>query len=351
MKRVLNGLPSCDSGRISRRGFLRTGVVLGAGLVLSSWVPGAAEAAPHAASRRKHRVETTRFLLGTYVTICAMDASRERAHTAVEAAYAEMHRLSALLNRHDSGTELSELNRVGRLSGASSELLEVLEQSLQLNRISQGVFDPSVTPVVELMRGAGQGEMEAAALREAMQLVGADKIRLNGRKIHLERQGMALTLDGIGKGYVVDRASEVMTRLGVGDHLINAGGDIRASGRPSGERGWRIALEDPKGGTATPAVLELSNMAVATSGAYEQTWGPGRHHIVRPDSGLCPGQCASVSVAAPTVMGADSLATTLFASSPHFGLSLVDSLPGRECLILSSTGARARSRHWQRYEV
>ncbi|WP_022662449.1 FAD:protein FMN transferase [Paucidesulfovibrio longus] len=340
--------------RLTRRSFLRYGTMLGAGLTLTPLLDpllGARAAAVEFVGKvRPHRLEACRFLLGTFVNITAVDASRDKAETAIEAAYAEILRLSAILNRHDSGTPLSHLNRFGSLNGAEPELVAVVERALAVHRLTDGVFDPSVAPLVDLLRAAGPHEPDAAAMREALDLVGAVHVRVAGRNLTLGRTGMALTLDGIGKGYVVDRASEVMARLGVRDHLINAGGDIRASGRPTPERGWRIALEDPRGHETTPSVIELRDMAVATSGAYEQTWGPGRHHIVRPDSGICPGQVLSVSVAAPTVMGADCLATALFASSPHAGLALADSLPGRECLILGQSGAALKSARWNTLE-
>ncbi|MGE4293894.1 MAG: FAD:protein FMN transferase [Desulfovibrio sp.] len=346
------GSAFCRNGgrRISRRSFLQYGALLGAGLTLTPLLGNTAHATLAGSDSRQHRTEATRFLLGTFVTITAVDASRNRAETATEAAYAEILRLSAILNRHDAGTPLSYLNRFGSLQGAEPELLSVVDRALAIYRLTDGVFDPSVAPLVDLLHVAGPHEPDVAAMREVLELVGAQHVRLSGSDLRLDRAGMSLTLDGIGKGYIVDRASEVMTRLGVRNHLINAGGDIRASGRPRDERGWRIALEDPHGRGIAPSVIELRDMAVATSGAYEQTWGPGRHHIVRPDSGICPGQALSVSVAAPTVMGADALATALFASPVHTGLALVDSLPGRECLILGQSGAAARSGRWAALE-
>lgn len=337
--------------KISRRGFLRAGALLGAGLTLTPLLSAQAGAAMLREQKRLHRVDATRFLLGTFVTISAVDASRDRAETAVEAAYAEILRLSGILNRHDQSTPLAYLNRVGSLRGAAPELLVVVDRALAMSRLTGEVFDPSVAPVVDLLRAVGRNEPDVSALREALELVGVEGVKLTGKDLFLSKSGMSLTLDGIGKGYIVDRASEVMAGLGVRDHLINAGGDIRASGRPSPDRGWRVAVEDPQGREVAPSVIELRDMAVATSGAYEQTWGPGRHHIVQPSSGVCPGQATSVSVVAPTVMGADALATALFASPAHTGLALIDSLPGRECLIVAQSGAMARSRHWNALEI
>ncbi|MEF2144201.1 MAG: FAD:protein FMN transferase [Desulfovibrionaceae bacterium] len=335
---------------LTRRMFLQAGGLLGAGLALTPLLGGEALAGLVARESRQ-RVEATRFQMGTFVTITALHASRDHAEQSVLAAFDEIARLEGLLSRHDASTPLAHLNRFGLLRDAPHELMAVLESALQTHRFSGGVFDPSVAPVVELMRRSGSQAPSAEDLRSALELVDAGSIELGRDSIRLGRSGMALTLDGIGKGYIVDKASEMMTRCGVQDHLINAGGDIRASGRVTADQGWRVAIENPvhRGGNY-PCVLDLRDLSVATSGAYEQSFGGNRHHIVRPDSGVCPGQALSVSVVAPSVMEADALATALFASPVATGLGLVDSLPGRECFVVSTSGRRAHSRHWTRYQ-
>jgi thiamine biosynthesis lipoprotein len=164
---------------------------------------------------------------------------------------------------------------------------------------------------------------------------------------------MGITLDGIAKGYVVDRASGVLTRRGVKDHLINAGGDIRVSGRREGGAPWRVAIRDPRDERRPAEILLLREGAIATSGNYEVCHHRERlcHHIVDPATGSSPGLADSVSVTAPTAMAADAVSTSVFVMGPARGVRLADSLPRCECLVLASSrggrGGRWRSSGWR----
>ena len=337
---------------LTRRQFLRAGGILGLGLSLAPSLAAAEAAAPE-----RLRLERTRFLMGTFVTMTAMHPSQDRAEEAIEAAFAEMERLCGILDRHRSDTPLSHLNRHGTLRNAPPELSFVVDRALRTRDVAGGAFDPTVLPLVTLLkdragRAPGDPGPSRAEIREVLDLVDAGAVGLDSGTVRLGRQGMALTLDGIAKGYIVDRASDTLRGFGVNDHLINAGGDIRAAGGPAPGRAWSVAVEDPERRGRYPSVIRLRDGAVATSGSYEAPLGAsGRlHHIVDPRTGGCPRQITSVSVAAPSAMEADALATALFVLPPGQALATADALPGRACLLISSSGAQARSRNWAAFE-
>jgi thiamine biosynthesis lipoprotein len=154
---------------------------------------------------------------------------------------------------------------------------------------------------------------------------------------------MGITLDGIAKGYIVDRMAEVLLGNGVGNFLINAGGDIRTAGTKEEGLPWTVAVQDPTKQHQFPDVVQMTGGAVATSGGYERSY----HHIVHSETGALPEYSASVTVFAPTAMAADAMATTLFAMKPGDGLKLIDTLPGHECLIIDDLGAQRRSEGWK----
>lgn len=157
---------------------------------------------------------------------------------------------------------------------------------------------------------------------------------------------MGITLDGIAKGYIADRVSAVLTSAGVKNHLVNAGGDIMASGHKSPGVPWRVAVQSPTG-PAYAGELSLSGKAIATSGSYEIYYDASRrhHHLINPASGFSPA-VGSVSVVAGTAMEADTLATALSILPPTDALKLVQGLPGRECCILSPDGCIYTSPGW-----
>ncbi len=334
---------------LSRRAFLCALGVLGLGAAASTTPVMAAIRLTEALKiGNVYKVSENRFLMGTYVAITAVHESRQAAENAIGLAFAEMERLRAILDRHDASAPLAHLNISGRLSDVEPELFAVMREALDFNRLSAGAFDATVLPVVQVLKGRGGKTPSEKDLRAALDLVGSDAVRLSHSGISFGRQGMGVTLDGIAKGFIVDRASDVLAANGVADHLINAGGDIRARGGRADGQPWTVAIEDPAKQGDYPAILHLRDAAVATSGGYELFYDAGRtrHHVVDPRTARSPGKSLSVSVTARTVMAADALATSVFVMPPRDGLSFIDSMPANECLIVGDSGGRLASRHW-----
>jgi thiamine biosynthesis lipoprotein len=333
---------------LGRRSFLQLAGAAGLGAAAGALLQGASHEVRH--DRKLHRVTETRLGMGTFISVVALDPSRQRARDAVEAAYEEIARLTRILSRYDRATPVWQLNREGRLEHPPPELGRVIAAALRHFRRTGGAFDISIQPVVDLFRerAAAGGLPSEAALHQALELVDAGAVVLDGRRIRLARPGMGITLDGIAKGYIADRASAVLARHGVGDHLVNAGGDIRTRGFGRRGRPWRVAVQDPDRGGRCPSLVSLTDGAVATSGNYEIYFDREKvfHHIIKPTTGRSPAASASVSVMARTAMDADALATAAFVMGPRRGTALLDALPGCECLVLDRDGGRHLSRGW-----
>ncbi len=303
--------------------------------------------------RKGYRITAGKPAMGTYVQVLALHRSRAVAEEAIGRAFEEMERLIRCLSRFDSGSSLSELNQAGYLRGAPPELAYLIEQSLTYNTLSRKAFDISVGPLIDLFRSRrtadGWSRPTRPEIREALELVGSDKINLNGRAISFARSGMGITLDGIAKGFIVDRMAEVLSSHRLRDFLVNGGGDIRASGRKEGKRPWTVAVQDPAKNGAFPDVIELRDAAVATSGSYEIYFDSERafHHILSSETGRSPSGLASVSVVAPSAAAADALATGVFVMEPGMGIPLIDSLRGCECLVVDKAGRKRGSSGWR----
>jgi thiamine biosynthesis lipoprotein len=136
--------------------------------------------------------------------------------------------------------------------------------------------------------------------------------------------------------------------MGMLNHLVNAGGDIRTSGERGQGRPWTIAVEDPEKRGDYPEVVHVRNCAMATSGVYESFFDEKKiyNHLVSPRTGRSPRAVAGATVTAPTVMEADALSTSVCLMSPDKGIEFIYSLPGRECLILAASGRKMRSKGW-----
>jgi FAD:protein FMN transferase len=300
-----------------------------------------------------YRLAAARPAMGTLVTITVLSRSRDRGETAIGRAFEEMDRLIAILSRFESASALSQLNSDGRLTGPPPELVRVVSRALHYHSVTGGVFDISVAPVLDLFAGrlgvGAAGPPPEADLRDALQRVGATRISASRREVRFERDGMGVTVDGIAKGFIADCMAAVLEGHRIRRYLIDAGGDLRASGRKEGDQPWTVAVRDPRGRDVLPDRLELRRGAVATSGSYERFFDPERryHHIVQADAGRSPTDCVSVTALAPTAMAADALATSLFIMSPGRALAFAGSLPGCECLIVDRSGRTLRSRGWR----
>jgi thiamine biosynthesis lipoprotein len=297
-------------------------------------------------------VSQTRLAMGTFVTMTAVDDSQDRAQEAIGLAFEEIDRLVRIFSRHDSATPLSVFNQEGTLPDAPPELIDLVRRSVDSHGLSHGAFDVTVKPLVDLFQQNGDGERAVVATREeiesALERVGSDKIEITASGLRFKRDGMGITLDGIAKGHIVDGASRVLSNHGVRDHLVNAGGDIRASGQPSDRPAWRIAVQDPEKRGKYPSVIELNDGAVATSGNYEVFYDREKvfHHVIDPRTGSSPHSASSVSVVSDSVMWADALSTAVFVLKPSDGVRLIDSLDRAECLVLGDDRSY-RSRGWQ----
>ena len=292
--------------------------------------------------RNTYRAWSVRPSMGSVVSVVVLHSSCAEAEDAIEAAFREMSRLVRILDRHDSAAPVAHLNAVGVLRDAPPELTEVVGRALRYHQLTRGAFDVTVKPLVDLLR-ATAGEPAPTERAEAAELVGAERLRLSGRRLSFDRSGMGITLDGIAKGYVVDRMAGMLSRHGVRRFLINAGGDIRASGGKQDGRPWMIGVRDPKSPDALCGVVSIRDGAIATSGNYEKPFA----HIVDARTGRSARTSLGVSVSAPEAMAADALATALFVLGPVAGCGLARSLAECECLIVDEAGRSASSPGWR----
>ncbi len=306
----------------------------------------------------RYKVTCGQPSMGTLVSITGLHQSSGLIQEAAGLAFREMVRVVNLLNRYDPSSALSYLNTEGVIDGPPPELTAVMWQSRYFNQASQGAFDATVQPLVDLFRrslGGSYGQDSApvgpteAELLEAVSLVDGRNVGVGEKKIRLQTPGMGVTLDGIAKGYVVDRIAQVLTQQGLQDFLIDAGGDIRTSGVREDGQPWRVGVQDPQKQGDLPDVIGLTNASVATSGSYEIYFDRERthHHIVSALTGGSPRTSQSVSVVAPTTLAADALATSVFVMEPGRGVSFIESLPQCACLIVDEQGRQWRSSGWR----
>ena len=301
-----------------------------------------------------HRVRQTRTQMGTLVTISAVHPDEAAARAMVVATFDEMERLEGLLSRHRTGTPIWSLNETGVVHAPPREVLDVVSTGLDYSTLTGGAFDITIAPLLNLYNSSFSQTGVAPSqddVRRALALVGSQHVRASEREIAFEMPGMAVTLDGIAKGYIVDRAVEVLGQRGAERVLVNAGGDMASAGEPLESDAWRIGLQDPRVAKGSLGTLRLRGESVATSGDYVQYLTPDMslHHIIDPRTGSSPAHTSGVSVVAPSAMVADALSTATLVLGPGEGMDLLDRLDGIEGMIVAKDQSILRSRGLSRY--
>ena len=279
------------------------------------------------------------FLMDTEVKIILPQGSEED----FTIAFNEIKRVESLMDVYNPDSEISRINRLASKEAVkiSKEIFEVLEEASKYSRLTSGAFDVSIRPLSALWGERGRLK-EAPALKEIenkRSLVNYKDIILDETKgtVRFGKEGMAIDLGGIAKGYALDRAIKVLKGRGIKEALINAGGDIRVIG----ERNWKVGLQHPRKENKVLAVIRLKDQAIATSGDYQRYFikeGKRYHHIINPETGYPAVECISVTIFAPQATQADILATGIFILSPETGMKLIESLEGVEGIIIDSQG-------------
>ena len=246
-------------------------------------------------------------------------------------------------------SELSRLNAsAGRPFRASPPLFELVTYSLDLAQRSGGLFDPTV--LRSLLEAGYDRSFELIAPSAARTKAGKTprttwrEVKLNAaaRTITLPA-GTGIDLGGIGKGWAVDRMASI---LGM-PCLVNAGGDVFASGRPEEEPAWRIGIADPFSPDTDVAALAVVDRGVATSSSIKRSWRAGDlqlHHVIDPrTSRPSDSDAVQVTAMAPSATLADFHAKVALLLGAAAGLGYINREPEVEGLIVRRDGATFRS--------
>ncbi|MEO0226289.1 MAG: FAD:protein FMN transferase, partial [candidate division WOR-3 bacterium] len=243
----------------------------------------------------------------------------------------EISTIDSLFSIFSPKSEISLLNTQKRVK-ASKYLLSVVRRALEISNLSNGAFDITVYPLLELW-GFYTGKKpkkipDQPQLEKVKAAVDYRKIEIKGDSIILDND-TSIDLGGIAQGYAVECVINRLKARGIRSALVNIGGEVMAYGqKPDGGK-WQIGIKHPR----RPGIIKtitLDNEAVATSGDYEKFLmikGKRYPHIIDPRTGMPARGLISVTIVAPDATTADGLATAIFVLGPVKGKTLLDSLP------------------------
>lgn len=289
--------------------------------------------AEHAAAPPVYRAQ--RNMMGTIIEMTVLGMPGAQAAAGVEAAFAEMQRLEAVLSEWRPDSEISRINQQAGKSAVrvSEDTWKVIQAGLEVSRWSDGAFDLSWAALRGLYTFQ-QGEEHvpsAAEIDKRLPLIRYQDIIVDpgARTVMLRREGMKIGTGGIAKGYTLDRAADVLQKAGATSFMFFGGGQIQVHG-PKGDRPWRVGIQHPRRDDYF-GFVESTGGSISTSGDYEHAFvrdGKRWHHLLDPRTGLPVEHTMSVTVVANSGLYADALSTAIFVMGAERALSRIDTAPG-----------------------
>ena len=286
-----------------------------------------------------------RPLLGTFVEIAVVGAPPADMEAAVEAAFAAVATVHRLMSFHDEASDISRLNRSAfdHPVAVHRWTFEVLDAALEFHRRSAGVFDIGVAPALQalglLPLRDGETPLPSAVAKDA------DAIALlSDGTVRFRDCAVRIDVGGIAKGYAVDRAVEVLRHCGMGEGVVNAGGDLAVFG----PHPHAIHIRDPRRPQRPMCEVGLRDTALASSaGRFDPLASsePVASAVIDPRSGAPVHGVVGATVRAPTCVVADALTKIVMATGEGAG-PLMESY-GASALFVTAAGGVHVTADWQ----
>jgi len=283
-------------------------------------------------------------IMGTRVAVELWSEDRALAERAMDAVIAEMRRTDELMSTYKPESQLSQVNAHAheRPVQVDPDIIEVVERSFEVSRMSGGAFDITYASVGYLYDYRAHQKPTDAQIAAALPGVDYRKVQVDreAHTIRFLREGVRIDLGGIAKGYAVDRAVQHLRELGIRHAMVNAGGDTRLLGDRRGKP-WMVGIRDPRSAGRVVMRVPLADEAISTSGDYERYFeedGVLYHHILVPSTGRSARGVRSATVIGPDATLTDGLSTTLFVLGVERGMQLIARLPGVEAVMVDDEG-------------
>lgn len=263
---------------------------------------------------------------------------------AIDAAIAEVSRIEALLSTFKDTSQTSLINLYAGIKPVKvdKEVIALIQRAVKISDITQGAFDITYGSIDKSLWNFDISMTSLPAPDIALQSVSLINYRnviidAENSTVMLKNKGMRIGFGGIGKGYAADRAKQVLQNMGIKAGIVNAAGDLITWGIQSNARPWTIGIADPNQSDLPFSTLNISNMAIATSGNYEKYAtinGKKYAHTIDPKTGLPVSGIKSVTIICPSAELADALATPVVVMGVEVGLDLINQLQHVACIII-----------------
>ncbi|UOU99001.1 FAD:protein FMN transferase [Chryseobacterium daecheongense] len=283
-------------------------------------------------------------LMGNAFEITVVGENESVAYRHIDAAITEIQRIEKLLTTFNEGSQTHLINENAGIMPVKvdREVFDLIERSLKISQITDGYFDISYGGIDKSFWNFDR-EMKKLPNPEIilsqLKLVDYRNILLNRemQTVFLKEKGMRIGFGGIGKGYAAEMAKRVLIRRGVISGVVNASGDLTTWGTQANGKPWTIGIADPDNAKQPFSYMNITDMAVATSGNYEKfvtIEGKKYSHTINPKTGMPVSGIKSVTVICPNAEIADAMATPITIMGIQAALNMVNQIHQLECIII-----------------
>jgi len=279
------------------------------------------------------------------LTVVADDETR--AHEKIGLAIAEIKRIEKLLTTFDENSQTNLINRNAGISAVKvdKEVFNLVQRSLRISNITDGAFDITYGSIDKKLWNFDRSMTslpDEVTARSMVKLIDYRNVILNADEctVMLKEKGMRIGFGGIGKGYAAEMAKNLLKKEGVKSGIVNASGDLATWGTQANGKPWTIGIANPDHAHMPFSYINITDMAIATSGNYEKyvTIGGKKYsHTINPKTGLPVTGIKSVTIICPNAEIADAMATPVTIMGVKAGINLVNQVQHLGCIIIDDS--------------
>ena len=282
--------------------------------------------------------------MGNRFTISVVSDDETCAKKQIDVAIAEISRIEKLLTTFSDDSQTNQINQNAGIKSVKvdREVFELINRSLRISSLTDGAFDITYGSIDKRFWNFDK-EMtslpDAETAKQTVRLINYRNVILDAENqtVFLKEAGMRIGFGGIGKGYAAEQAKRVLIQNGVKSGIVNAAGDLTTWGNQPNGKPWTIAIADPDTQNSAFSYLNISGVAVATSGNYEKYViidGKKYSHTIDPKTGFPVSGIKSVTIICPNAELADAMATPITVLGVEAGLSLINQMQQIACIII-----------------
>ena len=282
--------------------------------------------------------------MGTAIHVELWHTNKIIAEKNIQRVFTEMQRIDSLMSPFKKNSELSLINNNAAKHPVkiSTELYNLIQQSIKISKLSNGAFYITFSSVGQFYDYRKNRTPSEKELSKNLKKINYKNIKLNknNQTIYFTQEGTRIDLGGIAKGHAVDKAIAILQKNGITQAMVSAGGDTRIIGDKGG-RPWYVGIRHPRDKNKSAVVLPLSQTAISTSGDYERYFikdNVRHHHIIKPSTGDSARELRSVSILGSDSTTVDALSTTVFILGLNKGMKLISSLENTEAIVIDNNG-------------